>query len=84
MLGTRSSVVAFAKTMSMSETQTVSRTVAVEKTKVIKQELNQQTVPKDTELIDSTPFRSQPPFTNRHYNSTKCFEIAKRARFVAI
>ena len=38
MLGTSSSVVALAKTMVKPETETVTRTVAVPKTKIVKQE----------------------------------------------
>ena len=49
MLGTSNSVVALAKKMAKPETKTVTRTVAIPKTKIVKQEPKQQTTPKDTE-----------------------------------
>ena len=48
MLGTSSSVVALAKKMTKPQTKTVTRTAAVPKTKIIKQEPQQQVTPKDT------------------------------------
>ena len=65
MLGTSSSVVALAKKMPKPETNTVTRTVAVPKTKVVKQEPQQQAAPKDTEPTDFTPIRPQPPLPNQ-------------------
>jgi hypothetical protein len=65
MLGTSSSVVALAKKMAKPETKTVTRTVAVPRTKIVKQEPQQQTVPKDAERIDFTPIRPQPPLPNQ-------------------
>ena len=64
MLGTSSSVVALAKKMAKPETKTVTRTVAVPKTKVVKLE-PQQTTAKDTERTDFTPIRPQPPLPNQ-------------------
>ena len=65
MLSTSSSVVVLAKKIAKPETKTVTRTVAVPKTKVVKQELQQQTTPKDTEPTDFTPIRPQPPLPNQ-------------------
>ena len=65
MLSTSSSVVALAKKMAKPETKTVTRTVAVPKTKIVKQEPQQQTKPKDTEPTDITPIRPQPPLPNQ-------------------
>ena len=65
MLGTSSSVVALAKKLTKRETKTVTRTVAVPKTKIIKQEPQQQTKPKDIEQTDFTPIRPQPPLPNQ-------------------
>ena len=57
MLGTSSSVVALAKKITKLETKTVTRSIAVPKAKIVKQEPHQQTTPKDTERIDFTPIR---------------------------
>ena len=65
MLGTSSSVVALAKKMTKPQTKTVTRTAAVPKTKIIKQEPRQQATPKDTERTDFTPIRPQPPLPNQ-------------------
>ena len=70
MLGTSSSVVALAKKMTKPETKTVTRTVAVPKTKIVKQE-PQQTTPKDTEPTDFTPIRPQPPLPNQQDDREK-------------
>ena len=56
MLSTSSSVVALAKKMTKPETKTVTRTVAVPKTKIVKQQTPLQTIPKDTEPTDFTPY----------------------------
>jgi DNA polymerase III gamma/tau subunit len=61
MLSTSNSVVALAKKMAKPETKTVTRTVAVQKTKIVRQEPQQQKIPKDTEPTDFTPIRPQPP-----------------------
>ena len=71
MLGTSSSVVALAKRMAKSETKTVTRTVAVPKTKIVRQEPPQQTAPKDTEQADFTPIRPQPPLPNQQDDRDK-------------
>ena len=72
MLGTSSSVVALAKRMAKPETKAVTRTVAVPKTKIVKQEPQQQpTTPKDIERIDFTPIRPQPPSPNQQEDRDK-------------
>ena len=71
MLGTSSSVVALAKKMAKPETKTVTRTVAVPKTKIVKQEPQQQTKSKDTERTDFTPIRPQPPLPNQQDDRDK-------------
>jgi len=71
MLGTSSSVVALAKKMAKPETKTVTRTVAVPKTKIVKQEPKQQAAPKDTERTDFKPIRPQPPLPNQQDSREK-------------
>ena len=74
MLGTSSSVVALAKKMAKPETKTVTRTVAVPKTKIVTQQPQQpqqQTAPKDTERKDFTPIRPQPPLPNQQDSRDK-------------
>jgi hypothetical protein len=71
MLGTSSSVVALAKKMAKPETKTVTRTVAVPKTKIVKQEPQQQTASKHTEPTDFTPIRPQPPLPNKQDDREK-------------
>ena len=71
MLGTSSSVVALAKKMAKPETKTFTRTVAVPKAKIVKQEPQQQTTPNDTERTDFTPIRPQPPLPNQQDNRDK-------------
>ena len=71
MLSTSSSVVALAKKMVKPEVKTVTRTVAVPKTKIVKQEPKQQATPKDTEPKDFTPVRPQPPLPNQQGNRDK-------------
>jgi len=67
MLSTSSSVVALTKKMAKPETKTktVTRPVAVPKTKIVRQEPQQQKIPKDTEPTDFTPIRPQPPLPNK-------------------
>jgi hypothetical protein len=65
MLTTSSSVVALTKKMVKPETKTVTRTITVPKTKIVKQEPQQQATPKDTERADFTPIRPQPPLPNQ-------------------
>ena len=71
MLSTSNSVVALAKKMAKPETKTVARTVAVPKTKIVKQQPQQQTAPKDTERTDFTPIRPQPPLPNQQKDRDK-------------
>jgi hypothetical protein len=52
MLGTSSSVVALAKKMAKPETKIVTSTVAVPKTKIVKQQPQQKMIPKDTEQTE--------------------------------
>ena len=63
MLSTNNSVVALAKKMAKPETKTVTRTLAVPKTKIVKQQTPPHTEPKDTERTDFTPIRLQPTVT---------------------
>ena len=70
-LGTSGSVVALAKKMENPEPKTVTRTVAVPKTKIVQQEPQQQTIPKDTERTDLTPIRPQPPLPNQQDDREK-------------
>ena len=70
-MSTSSSVVALAKKMAKPETKTVTRTVAVPKTKIVKQQIPQQTTPKDTEPTNFTPIRPQPPLPNQQVNRDK-------------
>ena len=69
MLSTSNSVVALAKKMAKPET--VTRTVAVPNTKIVKQEPQQQTTPKDAEPTDFTPIRPQPPLPNQQDSRDK-------------
>ena len=84
MLGTSSSVVALAKKMAKPETKTVTRTVAVPKTKIVTQQPQQQTTPKDTERTDFTPIRPQPPLPNQQDTEKNAENTLKSARFVAV
>ena len=59
MLASSASIVALAKKMAKPET--VTRTVAVPKTKIVKQQTTPQTTPKDIERTDFAPIRPQPP-----------------------
>ena len=65
MLASSASIVALAKKMTKPETKTVTRTVAVPKTKIVKQQIPPQTTPKDTERTDFTPISPQPPLSNQ-------------------
>ena len=84
MLGTSSSVVALAKRMAKPETKTVTRTVAVPKTKIVKQKTPPQTTPKDTERTDFTPIRPQRSLPNQRNQYVTIFKTVKTARFVAV
>ena len=57
--------------MTKPETKTVTRTVAVPKTKIVKQQTPQQTTPKDTERTDFAPIRPHPPLPNQQGNRDK-------------
>jgi len=70
MLGTSATLVALAKRMAKPEAKTVTRTVVVPKTKIVKQE-PPQTTPKDTERTDFTPIRPQPPLPNQQDSKEK-------------
>jgi hypothetical protein len=78
------SVVALAKKMTKPDTKTVTRTVAVPKTKIVKQEPQQQLTPKDTERTDFTPVRPQPPLPNQQGNRDKRWKPLKSAQFIAV
>ena len=71
MLGTSGSVVALAKNMAKPKTKTVTRTLAIPKTKIVKQEPQQRTMPKDTERTNFTPIRPQPPLPNQQDDRDK-------------
>ncbi|MBU28621.1 MAG: hypothetical protein CMD54_00735, partial [Gammaproteobacteria bacterium] len=60
-----------AKKMVKPETKTVTRTVAVPRTKIVKQEQQQQTTPNGTELTDFTRIRPQPPLPNQQDDRAK-------------
>jgi hypothetical protein len=60
-----------AKKMAKPEIKIVTRTVAVPKTKIVKQEPQQQTAPKVTEPTDFKPIRPQPPLSNQQDNNVK-------------
>jgi hypothetical protein len=83
-LGKSGSVAALAKKMTKPETKTVTRTVAVPKTKVVTQQPQQRTTPKDTEQKDFTPIRPQPLLPNQQDDREKRLKHAKSARFVAV
>jgi hypothetical protein len=53
------------------EVQTVTRTVAVPKTKIVTQQTPPQTTPKHTERTDFTPIRPQPTLPNQQGNRDK-------------
>ena len=71
MLSTSNSVVALAKKMVKPETKTITRTIAVPKTKIVKQQTQPQTTPKDIERKDFTPIRPQPPLPNQQDSRDK-------------
>ena len=71
MLGTSGSIVALAKKMGKPETKTVTRTVAAPRTKIVTQQPQHKTEPKDTERADFTPIRPQPPLPNQHDDREK-------------
>jgi hypothetical protein len=71
MLSASSSVVALAKKMAKPETKTVTRTVAMPKTKIVTQQPQQQMTPKDAKRTDFTPIRPQPPLPNQQDSRDK-------------
>ena len=71
MLSTSASVVALAKKMVKPKTNTVTRNIAVPKTKIVKQEPQQQTTPNDTERKDLSPIRPIPPLSNQQDDREK-------------
>ena len=71
MLGTSSSVVALAKKMAKPKAKTVTRTVAAPKTKIVKQEPQQQATPSDTKRTDFAPIRPQSPLKNQQDDRNK-------------
>ena len=71
MLSTSSSVVALAKKMAKPEKKTVTRTIAVPKTKIVTQQPQQQMTPKDAERTDFAPIRPQPPLPNQQDDREK-------------
>ena len=65
------SVVALAKKMAKSERKTVTRTVAVPQTKIVKQPTPQQKTTKDTERTDFTPIHPHLPIPNQQGSRDK-------------
>ena len=59
------------KTKTKTKTKTVTHTIAVPKTKIVKQPTPQQTVPKDTERADFALIRLQLPLPNQQGNRDK-------------
>ena len=57
--------------MAKPETKTVTRTVAVPKTKIVKQEPQQQMATNDAERTEFIPIRPQPPLPNQQDNREK-------------
>jgi len=64
-------VVALAKMMAKPKTKTVARTIAFPKTKIVKQEPQQQTEPRGTERTDFAPTRPQLPLSNQQNDREK-------------
>ena len=71
MLASSSSIVALAKKITRPKTKTVTRTIAVPRTKTAQQEPQQQTTPKDTERTDFAPIRPQQPLPNQQDDREK-------------
>ena len=57
--------------MTKPETKTVTRTIAVPKTKIVKQQTQPQTIPKNTERTDFTPIRPQTSLPNQQDSRDK-------------
>ena len=64
-------MVALAKKMAKPEAKTVTRTLAMPKTTIVKQQTPQQTTPKDTKRTDFAPIRPQPPLPNQQDSKEK-------------
>ena len=64
-------VLSLAKKMAKPAAKTVTRMVAVPKTKIVKQQTPPQTTPKDTERTDFTPIRPEPPLLNQQDDRDK-------------
>ena len=84
MLGTSSSVVALAKKMAKPETKTVTRTVAVPKTKIVKQEPQQQEKPKTRNEKTSHLFVHNHRYQINKTAETNVRKPVKSAWFVAV
>ena len=65
MLSASASVVALAKKMAKPETKTVTRTIAVPKTKIVKQPTPQPSVANNTAATDTSPVTPQRPLANQ-------------------
>ena len=70
MLGTSTSVVALAKKMAKPETNTVTRTVSIPKTKVIKQPIQQpgNTTSNEPERNATKPITPQKPLSSQQFS----------------
>lgn len=64
MLATSTSVVALAKKMTKPKPRTVTRTVSIPQTKVVKQTSDKETTAQDTEKTDFAPIQPQPTVRN--------------------
>jgi hypothetical protein len=71
MLGPSNNLEALATEVAKPETKTVTRTLAVPKTKIVTQGPQQQTEPKDTERAEFIPTRPQSPSTNKQDGKEK-------------
>ena len=68
MLSTSGSVATLAKKMTKPETKTVTRTVSIPQTRILKQREPQSatsSIPNDTERADTQPIRPQPSLANQ-------------------
>ena len=60
------------------------RMLDVEVGQILKEQPQQWTAPKDTEIIDFTPIRPQPPLLNQQNKKDKRQKYAKIVRFVTV
>ncbi|MDC1239874.1 hypothetical protein N8Z80_02420 [Litorivicinus sp.] len=72
------------KKMAKRENKTVTRTVVPPKAKIVKQESQQQTTPKDTDRTDFKPNRSQSPLPSQHDDRAKRLKPVKSTRVGAV